>query len=369
MDNLNWPTLFIIFLGLVLMLAVYRFIQKSKAGRPPDGTTGQPVRPASKPQRDTRPAFEQAYQRKLEEIKKRRQQREQTRRMATERARQSAQLRSRSTEQQQATTALSAGTAASPSSKIIGTGNKFHSASKQTQTPQQDGINLQKHAENGNVSLEKSLHRADLSIFQRKDERKDEDPIYSLGWQQARQVAAETVSENQDIPAPDALVASDLTGATTNPQGPAVTRSSEVLMENSPFSPPLLSAAQSELLNDYARYFVLCDSKPQLVLLKALINQAHLKPDGDVLSGAIRVQPQSKVLSQRVDFLVNEKLAVDIDRHVYRNTKMTVIRDRMRNQSLILDGYRPITFSGNQILADPNGIAQTIIATALRLKQ
>jgi very-short-patch-repair endonuclease len=128
-------------------------------------------------------------------------------------------------------------------------------------------------------------------------------------------------------------------------------------------------AAQSELLNDYARYFVLCDSKPQVVLLKALINQANLKPHDNALSGLIRVEPQSKILSQRVDFLVNNELAIDIDRHVYRNAKMTVIRDRMRNQSLILDGYQPMAFSGNQILADPDGIAQTIIAKALQLKK
>jgi very-short-patch-repair endonuclease len=120
-------------------------------------------------------------------------------------------------------------------------------------------------------------------------------------------------------------------------------------------------------LNDYARYFVLCDNETQIVLLKELINQANLKPDGQLLKGIIRLEPQSKVLSQRVDFLVNEKLAIDVDRHVYRNAKMTVIRDRMRNQSLMLDGYKPMTFSGNQILADPKGIAQIIIATALQI--
>ena len=126
-------------------------------------------------------------------------------------------------------------------------------------------------------------------------------------------------------------------------------------------------AAKSELLNDYAGYFVLCDSKAQRILLKALIQQAKLKPDGKVLSGVVRLEPQAKILSHKVDFLVNSKLAIDIDRHVYRNAKMTLIRDRMRNQSLVLDGYRPMTFSGNQILADPDGISQTIIATARQL--
>jgi very-short-patch-repair endonuclease len=375
--------------GSILLAAIYRWFfghRADDASPTGEATDRERILAAGGQTGPTHnPPFEQAYQRKLAAIKRRRQQREQTRRLAAERTRQAVQLRiqpggrpSRAVELEQTPAMI---TLQPPTS---GDRSMTQIITDKAAQPESDYRLRQQQTLPAYAVTEKSINLLERTALQRKVQ----DPRYSLGWQRARQVAAETVSPNDfagNSPLPlgaaaaaaaadggihPALPASAIPLSTTEAASAAISSMSATTDRAPPpqFSLVQFSAVHSELLNDYAGYFMLCDSNPQRILLKALIQRAKLKPSGDSLNGAIKVKPQSKVLSNRVDFLINDKLAVDIDRHIYRNSKMTTIRDRMRDQSLVLDGYRPMTFSGSQILADPDGIAQTIIAAASQLK-
>ena len=117
----------------------------------------------------------------------------------------------------------------------------------------------------------------------------------------------------------------------------------------------------------FAEYFERCDSEAEIWLLEALILGAELKPDGHALRGKILLQPQALALIYRVDFLVNQKLVVEVDGQSYHSDPRAFDADRLRDQELILNGFQPIRFSAKQIFRDSALAADTIMEAAHNL--
>jgi very-short-patch-repair endonuclease len=117
----------------------------------------------------------------------------------------------------------------------------------------------------------------------------------------------------------------------------------------------------------FAEYFERCDSEAEIWLLEALILGAELKPDGNVLRGKISLQPQALALIYRVDFLVNQKLVVEVDGQSYHSDPRAFEADRLRDQELILNGFQPIRFSAKQIFRDSAQAADKVIEAAYNL--
>ena len=116
----------------------------------------------------------------------------------------------------------------------------------------------------------------------------------------------------------------------------------------------------------YKRYIDLCESPPELTLLKALITVAKLKPQDTKLVGDITVIPQFQILRYRLDFLVNGTLAVEVDGQRYHNNSQAFTRDRTRDQELMLRGYSVVRFTALQVKRNPDAIARKIVKLAQR---
>ena len=111
----------------------------------------------------------------------------------------------------------------------------------------------------------------------------------------------------------------------------------------------------------YKYFLSKCESEPELILLKALIQRARLKPVKDKLIGSISVIPQVNLLRYRVDFLVNDKLVVEVDGKQYHNNSTSFESDRIRDQDLLLAGYRTIRFPASQIYRGSVDAADIVI--------
>jgi len=110
-----------------------------------------------------------------------------------------------------------------------------------------------------------------------------------------------------------------------------------------------------------------CNSNVERQLLQALIEEASLKPQKTELKGVIGVQIQVKLFKYNVDFLVDNRLAVEVVEFAYNNNKMSQIRDRVRGQTLNQAGFLGMQLSAEEIAADPRAAACKIIDTARKL--
>lgn len=133
-------------------------------------------------------------------------------------------------------------------------------------------------------------------------------------------------------------------------------RRSEVLRKQ-------INASESAWQN-YTGFFQRCGSEPEIRLLKDLILAADLKPYNNTLLGKILVIPQAKILTYRVDFLVDNRLVVEVDGESYHCNPTSFEADRLRDQDLILNGYQPIRFTAKQILRDSASAASKVIEVA-----
>lgn len=115
--------------------------------------------------------------------------------------------------------------------------------------------------------------------------------------------------------------------------------------------------------------FAKCDSKPERLLLDALVRRARLKLDGGKLAGDLILHVQPTLGKFRVDFLVNEDLVVEIDGHAFHGDKRSFEVDRLRDQELILRGLRVIRFPAKQVFLNPDDVADIVMKAATSSKQ
>lgn len=114
----------------------------------------------------------------------------------------------------------------------------------------------------------------------------------------------------------------------------------------------------------FKRFMLLCESEPEKILLKALIKKAELKPDVKKLKGQLQVVPQARLLRFRVDFLVNDHLVVEVDGKAYHSNDSSFEKDRLRDQELLLAGYKTIRFPASQVYRSPLQVAEIVMKVA-----
>lgn len=115
---------------------------------------------------------------------------------------------------------------------------------------------------------------------------------------------------------------------------------------------------------EYSYYFDRCESEPEALLLSALIDAAILEPKGGVLVGSIELDLQCRIDRYRVDFLVNSNLVVEVDGKAYHSNDSSFESDRIRDQNLLLLGYKTVRFPASQIYRSSDEVAEIIITVA-----
>jgi very-short-patch-repair endonuclease len=99
-------------------------------------------------------------------------------------------------------------------------------------------------------------------------------------------------------------------------------------------------------------YHAICGSEPERILLTELIASGCLSPGTrNTMVGEYTLALQAQLGMHRVDFLVNNRLVVEVDGHQWHKDRF--YEDRERDQYLIERGYTVIRFPARQVFRDP----------------
>lgn len=118
--------------------------------------------------------------------------------------------------------------------------------------------------------------------------------------------------------------------------------------------PPLWRAtAQTP---DWEQYFLnLCESPAETAFLRAMLQAHRLLPESGRLRGAgFTLALQVKMPPYRVDFLVNDKLIVEIDGATYHSSPEARARDRQRDAALGARGYVTLRIPAKLVFEAPD---------------
>jgi very-short-patch-repair endonuclease len=108
-------------------------------------------------------------------------------------------------------------------------------------------------------------------------------------------------------------------------------------------------------------FAALCDSPPEIALLDALIEAYGLTPhDGVLKSLALKLQLQVPMKPYRVDFLINDKIIVEVDGKTYHSSRDAVKRDLGRDEYFRSKGFAVIRIPAQDIFADVQGAVTKI---------
>lgn len=107
-----------------------------------------------------------------------------------------------------------------------------------------------------------------------------------------------------------------------------------------------------------------CESDPERLFLKKIIRYSNLLPKKDKLVGKIVLEPQAEIGDFRVDFLVNERLVVEIDGKTYHSGDNSFEQDRLRDQKLIMNNMTPMRFPAKQIYSEIESVCSQVMQVA-----
>lgn len=110
-----------------------------------------------------------------------------------------------------------------------------------------------------------------------------------------------------------------------------------------------------------------CDSEPERLLLEALIAAGKLKPCGEVLKGDFTLELQAKVLKYRADFMLDDKLAVEVDGRAYHSNSRNFETDKYRDQDFLENGYVTVRFPAVQVYRRRDEVVEKILAIRSKL--
>jgi len=123
---------------------------------------------------------------------------------------------------------------------------------------------------------------------------------------------------------------------------------------------------------EFGDFYLLCESEPELLLLRRLIDDFGLTLQGNVLisvDGTFIVQPQVKIINYRVNFLVNDLLIIEVDGKKYHSNDKAFEHDRKRDQKLSVEGYETLRFYAKQIYQELKDVIQMIARVSARYPQ
>lgn len=109
---------------------------------------------------------------------------------------------------------------------------------------------------------------------------------------------------------------------------------------------------------------LLCDSKKEKELMERLIYIGWLEASVDnvgTLKGVFKLEAQKQIGDYRVDFLINDKLVVEVDGKTYHATVARFEADRRRDQILLEQGYVVARFTADQASREVAVTAEKIL--------
>lgn len=106
-----------------------------------------------------------------------------------------------------------------------------------------------------------------------------------------------------------------------------------------------------EAMLPYKNIFELCESEPEAILLQDFICFFGFKATSDIVlkNKNIEVRSQVHILDYRVDFLLNDKLIIEVDGRSYHDNEYSFEYDKYRDQSLMAYGYKVVRLPAVQI--------------------
>lgn len=107
----------------------------------------------------------------------------------------------------------------------------------------------------------------------------------------------------------------------------------------------------------------LCESPAEEAFLQAMILAHHLQPQNGQLHGkALTLALQVKMPPYRVDFLVNDRLVVEIDGETYHSSPEAMARDRQRDEYLRTQGYITLRIPARLVFDRPEQAVEQVNA-------
>lgn len=111
-----------------------------------------------------------------------------------------------------------------------------------------------------------------------------------------------------------------------------------------------------------AAFRAACESPAEVAFLDAMIAAFHLKPEAGVLRGSgLTLALQVPVGHYRLDFLVDDRLIVEIDGAAYHSSPEAVRRDRRRDDYSHIEGYRVLRIAAKYPLYSPREAISRVI--------
>lgn len=102
-----------------------------------------------------------------------------------------------------------------------------------------------------------------------------------------------------------------------------------------------------------SRFIKLCESPAERSFLEAAIDEFSLFPKGGILQGKVTIAMQKNISGMRVDFVVNNRLVVEIDGHAYHSSRKQVRKDALRDKRLREEGYSILRITAHRVFSAP----------------
>lgn len=125
--------------------------------------------------------------------------------------------------------------------------------------------------------------------------------------------------------------------------------------EVAPTQPSKIERLTAEDENWFRIFQSLCESPAETAFLDAMVAAFGLEPDNGRLSGSgIILQLQVPVVNYRLDFLINEKLVVEVDGARWHSSPEAVKRDAARDETLSAKGFEILRIPARTTLYNPD---------------
>lgn len=108
----------------------------------------------------------------------------------------------------------------------------------------------------------------------------------------------------------------------------------------------------------------LCESPAETAFLDAMVSAFDLEPDNGRLSGSgLILQMQVPVVNYRLDFLIDEKLVVEVDGARWHSSPEAVERDAERDKKLSAKGFEILRIPAKTTLYNPDEAIELVHKT------
>lgn len=110
------------------------------------------------------------------------------------------------------------------------------------------------------------------------------------------------------------------------------------------------------------KWLAVCESPAEVAFFEALVDHFYLAPHrGRLAGGGITVDLQKLISSMRVDFLVNERLVVEVDGAAYHSTPKAIRNDARRDERLGRLGYKVLRIPAKRVFQTPERAVQDVV--------